>query len=169
MRKLEEIEELSRQNETRILNAAINKINKGYQPKEVGCKDKKGEIIGEQEKILQRWSENFHEQLNDTDAERLSEEEIEKTDNKNGWNNNINILEDIPTQEEIDNTTKKLRNNRSPGEDIIISEMIKYSGPSMRNEIYKLITQTWNEEKIPDNWNIDIICLIYKKGDKTEC
>jgi hypothetical protein len=81
----------------------------------------------------------------------------------------IIISEAIPTQEEIDNTTKKLRNNRSPGEDNIISEMIKYSGPSMKNEIYKLITQTWNEEKIPDNWKIGIICLIHEKGDKTEC
>jgi hypothetical protein len=47
--------------------------------------------------------------------------------------------------------------------------MIKYSGPSMRNKIYKLITQIWNEEKIPDNWKIGIICPIHKKGDKTEC
>jgi hypothetical protein len=53
--------------------------NKGYQLKEVGCKDKNSEIIGPK-KILPRWSEYFYEQLNDTDAEHLSEEEIEKTD-----------------------------------------------------------------------------------------
>lgn len=37
------------------------------------------------------------------------------------------------------------------------------------NEIYELILQIWNQEKMPEKWDKAIVCPIYKKGDKHNC
>jgi len=43
--------------------AAFKQIKKGYHPKEIGYKDKNGNIIGDKHGQLERWVEFYHEQL----------------------------------------------------------------------------------------------------------
>ena len=61
---MEEMEEASRQKETRKFQRKVNIIRKGYKPRIGMCKDKKGNLITKKKNVLQRWAEHFNELLN---------------------------------------------------------------------------------------------------------
>lgn len=62
--KLEEVEQLNNESESRKFYAAIKKIKKTFQPKADMCKDKDGALITEEDKVLERWKEHFSDLLN---------------------------------------------------------------------------------------------------------
>lgn len=62
-----------------------------------------------------------------------------------------------------------MKNNRAPGDDGINPELIKHGGKDLWKAIYNLITEIWNTEIMPKDWNIAIVCPIHKKGSKLEC
>ncbi len=57
------------------------------------------------------------------------------------------------------------KNNKSPGEDGLAAELFKYGEEKLINEIGKFIREIWKTEEIPKEWQLAIICLIYKKWD----
>jgi len=56
---MEEMEEANRQKETRKFYRKVNISRKGYKPRIATCKDKKGNLVTEKKKLLQRWAEHF--------------------------------------------------------------------------------------------------------------
>lgn len=48
---------------------------------------------------------------------------------------------------------KKLKNGKYPESSEMSTELIKYKGNKMIQEIYELFEQSWYEEKIPRSWN----------------
>jgi len=70
-----------------------------------------------------------------------------------------------PALDEVKTIINTLKNNKTPGEDNINSELIKLAGKRLTTEIHKLIYNVQTKEKIPTNWNMAIICPIFKKGD----
>jgi hypothetical protein len=89
-------------------------------------------------------------------------------DNDDGDGGNGGQCE-LPTYKEVERNVQKLKNNKAPGEDNIIADLIKYGGKAVIEAVHKLITLTWDTEQIPDNWRMGIICPIFKKGDKLDC
>jgi hypothetical protein len=57
----------------------------------------------------------------------------------------------------------KTKNNKAPGEDSTIAEMIKY-GEGIIDAIHKLITIIWITEEIPQSWDTGITSPIQKNG-----
>jgi len=68
-----------------------------------------------------------------------------------------------PTYNEIKEIIHKLRYNKAPGPDNIISELIKEGGQKLENRIYKLIMKIWEKEELPADWENSIICQSIKK------
>ena len=62
-----------------------------------------------------------------------------------------------------------MKTNRAPGEDAIVAELIKYGREGVMDAVHELVKWIWTTEYIPQEWNIGIVCPIYKKGDKLEC
>jgi hypothetical protein len=60
---------------------------------------------------------------------------------------------------------RTLKNNKSPGEDNISAQLIKYGDKKLWEEIHTLIEIIWASEKMPETWRTAIICPIHKKGD----
>ena len=90
-------------------------MNKGFIPKLNACKDKNGRILGEENKIIERWTQHYQEKLNlqaEIQTERIqyltAEIELKPPD----------ILD-------TEIAIQKLKNNRTPGEDSITAELIK--------------------------------------------
>jgi hypothetical protein len=64
---------------------------------------------------------------------------------------------------------KKLKNNKAPGSDGIVGELLKQGGTVLRRRLHKLIIHIWHQEKIPEEWKLGIIHPIHKKSDKMQC
>jgi len=63
-KQLEETEQLNRQDERRKLYKAMDKIRKGYHPRQEACRDKDGKVLFDKEEIMNRWAEYFKDTLN---------------------------------------------------------------------------------------------------------
>jgi len=165
IQQMEEIEQLSKQNESRKFYAAVNRMRKGFQPKTSGCRSKDGQLLGEEKDIMERWAEHFEELLNEKERMILNDKEtMEKEDHTNE-----DDLSQTPTIEEVAERIRRMKNNKAPGEDGITAELLKNGGQMLIKEIHELIKAIWKSEKMPSKWNIGTICPIFKKGDKLEC
>ena len=124
------------------------------------CKNKQGEIVGEEKDVLEVWATYFKELLNPKTNMTPPEETTYF-----GPKNNIMAA----TLQETLEVIRNLKNKRAPGEDSITSELIKYGGRTLWNRIHPLITTIWETEQMPQEGGTAIICPIYKQGDKLEC
>lgn len=70
-----------------------------------------------------------------------------------------------PSRLEINWSINKLKNNKAPGESNVVAELFKNSGESLKNEIWKIINLIWEKEILPEEWNLSILCPVFKKGD----
>lgn len=114
-KQLEEIEQLSKQNEMRRLYSAVNKMSKGYQPNQRGCRSTEDVILYNQEEIMNRWVEHFCEVLNkkedDTNEQDTGKEDSSGEVDING-NNYMEERSKAPTDEEVEKSIKRLKSAR---------------------------------------------------------
>jgi sorting nexin-29 len=74
-----------------------------------------------------------------------------------------------PSYEEVSTIITNFRKSQAPGIDNINPEPIQTTGPQMNSRIYRLVTNIWTKEKMPKEWNLALICPIYKTVEKSEC
>ncbi|PNF29172.1 hypothetical protein B7P43_G11860 [Cryptotermes secundus] len=78
---------------------------------------------------------------------------------------NFDTEEPAPTIKEVEQAIKKLKNNKAPGMDLIMEELVKFAGPEYAKHLHQLIVKIWITEIIPEEWNLSTVCPIHKKGD----
>ena len=95
---------------------------------------------------MKRWTEHFHEVLNQPEPTMLFNFEQES----NIASVDISV-QDITAQEVIKaiNSQKK---NKSPGLDGIPAELLKHGKTTLAEELTQLFNTIWREEKVPDKW-----------------
>ena len=67
------------------------------------------------------------------------------------------------SEEEVISQIKRMKNNKSPGVDLIVNECLKNSSDSLIKMITKLFSLVFETGIIPTEWTIGIIRPIYKK------
>ncbi|XP_076055159.1 uncharacterized protein LOC143033551 [Oratosquilla oratoria] len=155
---LDKIETLGREGKIREQYAVIKKVRNGYRPRVNMVIHQNGVIATREEEILSCWKKFFKELLNrpepDTPYEEANDDNI----------NEEEVRE--PTINEVGTAIKELKNNKAPGEDGVVGELLKAGGEYLKNKIYQLILRIWREEKVPRNRKKGIIIPILKKEIK---
>jgi hypothetical protein len=125
---------------------------KKRKPRTMIIKDSNNVLNTEKKKIAEEFREAFKQLLGktvDTTEESITYLTAEQEDK-------------IPSKEEIEVAIKMHKNNKAPGQDSIISELLKNGGQKLMQEIWYLLKEIWKTERIPSEWNLSIICPIYK-------
>jgi hypothetical protein len=73
------------------------------------------------------------------------------------------------SKEEVDIATKEIRMKKAGGRDGIEPELTKYGGRSLNIKLCTLFKEIWRTERIPTEWENNVIIPIHKKGDTTNC
>jgi len=141
------------------LYRGINDFKKGYQPRCNIVKDEKGDLVADSHSIVARWRNYFSQLFNVHGVKDVGQAEIHTAE----------PLVPEPCASEVELAINKLKSHKSPGTDQILAELIKAGGRTICLETHKLITSTWKNEKLPEEWKELIIVPIHKKRDKTNC
>ena len=125
------------------------------------CKDSRGQAISQTEDVLKTWKEYFCNILKPlTTPNRVN---LTTTHISNHYE------ADPPTYNEICSVINKLNINKAAGTDNIHAELIKHGGRTLKKKMLKLMLNIWNNERLPTQWNEEIICPIYKKVNRSNC
>nr|VZI48064.1 unnamed protein product [Spirometra erinaceieuropaei] len=76
---------------------------------------------------------------------------------------------DPPSEEDVADVIRKLRNNKAPGEDAIPAEIYKSCVDTLAHRLHEVIEQAWRNEVAPGDWGLGILVPILKKGGKRRC
>jgi len=132
-----------------------NQVKQGFKPQAKIINKEDGTMVIQDEEIAKKFSNYFEKLLNKPHAQS-SEPEMVLT--AESYIENLSL-------EEVQKDIKKLKNNKAPGENLNNAEMIKAGGPTLAKYLHRLIEYIWTNEIIPEEWNVGIICPIYKKRD----
>jgi hypothetical protein len=111
-------------------------------------------ILGSDEGILARWAQHFEELLNGNAPKRVE---------------HMTTVQEQGNSETEEPATKRLRNNKAPGIDLIPAELVKLAGPEYVKHLHQLTAKIRITETIPEEWYRSIVCPIHKKGDVMVC
>ena len=79
------------------------------------------------------------------------------------------VSSDPPSYDEILLALHKLKNNKAGGIDGLPLELFRRGAPTVCQPLQELISLIWLHRQITDDWNIAVIILCYKKGNKAKC
>ena len=167
-KKIEEIRHINIKKNARKFYREVKEMSKEYQQRNVIYKDEKGKVLTEEKDILLRWQQYF--QLLSENELQTSNETNEENENKDENENTEETDEnDKPTYEEMINVIHNMKKGKAPGIDNITVELIKNGGSDLLERIFDLLMQIWDQERMPEEREIGVICPIFKKGDRREC
>src|ERR1700744_3931886 len=143
--------------DTRKLYQRTKNVRIGYSQQPLLCKDESGSVLADEEKCLKRWTEYFRSLLNQSRPETLEEENAPEIQL------NTQFVE-TPT---LEGTTFRSSRTTSPQDQTTYLE--NFLNMELCQRLHELIVKIWEKEELPEEWELGIICPIYKKGDKLEC
>lgn len=157
-KKIEEIE-INRYNAKKFFKMT-GEVKVGFKPQTRILVDSAGTMITEEKQVISQFKEHFEDLLNrPTTGHNLNPNEDCQT---------AEIVIDTPKYEEIENLIKRLKNNKAPGENSIVAELLKKGGTMLVSQITEVIKTIWKTETIPEEWKTAIVCPIFKKGNPTK-
>ena len=127
-------------------------LERTWTPQSKTKSPKDGKLLILEEAQDARWAEYFSELLNRPPPEAEPEISIAIE--------GLHIETSTPSNEEIINAIKALKNNKAPGPDNLNAELFKTDPANAAKILFPLMTKVW------DDWNEATIIRIPKKGAK---
>nr|VZI37404.1 unnamed protein product [Spirometra erinaceieuropaei] len=160
------MEQASNVGDTRKLYRLIRQVSGKPSTLSDSVRDVNGGFIAGNSAKVQRWHEHFKHHLNfDTQpTSPLLSSSAEFLPSPA-----YAVPCDPPSEEEVADAIRKLRNNKAPGEDGIPAKIFKSCIDTLAPWHHEVIEGAWRDEVVPDDWGVGILVLILKKGDKTRC
>ena len=127
-------------------------------------RNEENKIETQQGKMMEIWTKYYEEKFKIN-----SEEEIERN---TGLEEEVNMVEgeqENISRIEVELAVDKIKLGRAAGYDDLAHEMIKWGGQEMMNILWDLFKMIWKEERIPKEWECNIIIPIHKKGETSNC
>ena len=128
--ELENMELMQKQHDCRKFYKEINVARKQFKPRVHICRNEDGSLISNELEILDRWVRHFNKLLNGRkDNECVT---FTTTSSNQLLKGKTQDTIDVPTIEEIETALKKLQNNKVPGTDNILAELLKFGGDRLK-------------------------------------
>lgn len=168
--KARELEKSARGSNTRRVFQAVEELSGSASSSMDQLKDASGNLLMGVEERKRRWKEHFEKLLN------AGLREIADVDGP--VDNGGDLVDDspLPTELEVKEAIKKLRNHKAAGVDGVYAEMLKAGldeekgGVWLVKWVHRVIVSVWECERVPEDWQKAILVPLYKgKGDKAEC
>nr|VZI49151.1 unnamed protein product [Spirometra erinaceieuropaei] len=160
------MEQASNVGDTRKLYRLIRQVSGKPSTLSDSVCDVNGGFVADNSAKVERWREHFEHHLNfdtqptspllSTSAEFLPPPTYA-------------VPCDPPSEEEVADAIRKLRNNKAPGEDGIPAEIFKCCVDTLAPWLHEVLERAWRDEVVPDDWGLSILVPIHKKGNKTRC
>ena len=81
-------------------------------------------------------------------------------------NHYIEVLDADISISEVENSLKKIKNNKAPGQDGISNEFFKWLPNNWTLYLVVLFNKILEQEKVPDSWAQINVHMLFKKGDR---
>ena len=157
------VEQYAREKNHREFYATLNAIY-GPKPRNLHpVRSKCGALLSSAEDIKKRWVEHFNELLNqptNADWDNLGEIKIHPT---------IEELDAAITMAEVETAINNTKLRKSPGPDGILPEILAHGGSALRSFLLDIFNLLWTTEDLPSDWTDANICILFKKGDRSQC
>ena len=143
----------------------VNRKRKQRDQMSMKVRDSDGNMINEESRVKERWTEYFEWLLNVDDGRRaeLTESGLE------GIHEYANEEFEVSV-DDVRKAVNKLKKGKSPGVDGITSEMLKCGGECLLEWLRRVCNVCLLNGKVPNDWMRAIIVPIYKgKGDRSDC
>ena len=124
----------------------------------LGAKDSNGETIRSRAEIIEA-ATNFYKQIYDSNIP-MRQQNLQELERE----------EDLPLllNGEVENALGQLKSNKTPGDDGIINECLKWGKTELTSTITDLFNKIIETEEIPTQWQTSTIILIHKKGNRDD-
>uniref|UniRef100_A0A8D8YQU9 Craniofacial development protein 2 n=1 Tax=Cacopsylla melanoneura TaxID=428564 RepID=A0A8D8YQU9_9HEMI len=145
------------------IDIAYKTIKKNFEevkPTVKNIRNKDEEILIEDGKIADRWKEYLE------NLYRSYNENVELGIPAASEENNLG---DPILRSEFDLAVKLMKNNKTPGVDNINSELIKYAGEKLQDEIYNLTSTIYNTGTVPKDFTQSNIVTLPKTAGADKC
>ena len=138
----------------------LNILTRTSQPKSTAIEDRDGNLLTNNEKVKERWTEYcsglYNVELN-TDISILDT----RTEGS---------METPPIlKEEVEAAIGGLKSNKSPGIDNVPSELLKYGGEEILQALTDLCQKIMETKTWPKEWTQSLVIPIPKKGNLKQC
>ena len=143
---------------------SIRRLTNNVRPTTVPIRDKEGKTITSIEGQIQKWKEYLEEILN-TSSSFLEKEETALLPPPP----ELPISIRPPSNREIVEAIKIMKNGKAAGSDIIPAEVLKTDPYSTADILLPLFQDIWQKEKFPKEWKEGIVIKVPKKGDLSQC
>lgn len=120
-------------------------------------------LLKDEQNILQRWTEHFHQLLNR--ASNVNHTIIQRIKQRPHHLD----LDVPPSLVEVTCAINCLKNNKSPGNDGIPAEVFKTANSLLAPHLHNIFLNIWEKAEVPSDFKDALIVTIFKKGDKSVC